>query len=205
MEGRWLNHHSWRQHARCDYVKKIPHQEIELSKREVEGTTEYQYSLSIPGCVRKHHRKHPIINRTDYSGAILSNTPTFLAYVKYMLCYHAWCHNLHLLPRELQQDYDMIDFGSKMIVWYFNSILYRGNKTCDTDTCKIHTQLHNSQSHCYFGDLMQYSTVCCSKLLPTDSKCKMTKNKRSQLYKHAFLRGNCLTFTIREKRSLQTV
>jgi hypothetical protein len=53
----------------------------------------------------------------------------------------------------------MIDIGSKMIMQYFDSILYRGDDTCDTDTCKIHTQLHNSQSHCYFGDLMQYSTA----------------------------------------------
>jgi hypothetical protein len=134
-----------------------PAQEIDLSKREVEVTTEYQYSLSIPGCVPKHCRKHPIISWTGYSGAVLSDTPTFLEYVEYMLCYHAWCHDSHLLPTELQHDYDMIDFGSKMTVQYFDSILYRGNDTCDTDTCKIHTQLHNSQSHCYFGDLMQYS------------------------------------------------
>jgi hypothetical protein len=85
--------------------------------------------------------------------------PTFLAYVEYMLCYHAWCHNLHLLPIELQQDYDMIDFGSKMLMQYFESILYMGDDTCDTNTCKIQTQLHNSRSHCYFGDLMQYSTA----------------------------------------------
>jgi hypothetical protein len=137
-----------------------PHQEIDLSKRDVEGTIEYQYSLSIPGCIPKHRRKHPpLIHGTGYSGAILSDMPTFLAYVKYMLCYHAWCHDSHLLPIELQQDYDLIDFGSRMLVRYFDSILYRSDDTCDTDTCKIHTQLHNSQSHCYFGDLMQDSTA----------------------------------------------
>jgi hypothetical protein len=131
-----------------------PHQEIDLSKREVEETIEHQYSLSTPGCVPKHHRKHPLINWMGYPGAMLSDMPTFLADVKYMLCYHAWCHNLHLLSIELQQDYDLIDSGSKMLMRYFDSILYRGDDTCDTDTCKIHTQLHNSQSHCYFGDLM---------------------------------------------------
>jgi hypothetical protein len=133
------------------------HQDIDLSKREVEGTIEYQYSLSIPRCVPKDCRKHRLINGTGYSGAILSDSHTFLSYVKYMLCYHAWCHDSHLLPVELQQDYDLIDFGSKMLVWYFDSILYRANNTSDTDTCKIHIQLHNSQSQCYFGDLMQYS------------------------------------------------
>jgi hypothetical protein len=42
-----------------------------------------------------------------------------------MLCYHAWCHDSHLLPIELQHEYDLIDFGSKMLVQYFDSILYR--------------------------------------------------------------------------------
>ncbi len=46
-----------------------------------------------------------------------------------------------------------------MLVRYFDSILYRGDDTCDTDTCKIQTQVHNSQSHYYFGNLMQYSTA----------------------------------------------
>ncbi len=55
-----------------------PHQQIDLSEREDEGTIEYQYSLSIPGCVLKHCKKHPLINGTGYSGAILSDTPTFL-------------------------------------------------------------------------------------------------------------------------------
>jgi hypothetical protein len=54
----------------------------------------------------------PLINGTGYSGAILSDMPTFLSYVEYMLFYHVWCHDLHLLPIELQQDYDLIDFGS---------------------------------------------------------------------------------------------
>jgi hypothetical protein len=110
-----------------------PHQEIDLSKRDIEGTIEYQYSLSIPGCISQHCRKPPLIHGKGYSGAILSDTSTFLAYVEYMLCYHAWCYDSHLLPVELQQEYDLIDFGSKMLMQYFDSILYRGDNTCDTD------------------------------------------------------------------------
>jgi hypothetical protein len=49
--------------------------------------------------------------------------PTFLAYVEYMLCYHAWCHNLHLLPIEQQEDYDLIDFGSKILMRNFDSTI----------------------------------------------------------------------------------
>jgi hypothetical protein len=140
--------------ARCklQLCHKSPSRDWPLQKR---GWRNYTVPMiSIPGCILKHHRKHPLINGTGYSRAVLLDMPTFLAYVKYMLCHHAWC-----LPIELQQDYDLIDFGSKMLVWYFDSILYRGDNTCDKDTCKIHTQLHNSQSHHYFGDLMQYSTA----------------------------------------------
>jgi hypothetical protein len=49
-----------------------PHREIDLSKRDVEGTIEYQHSLSIPGCIPKHRRKRPLIHGTGYAGAILS-------------------------------------------------------------------------------------------------------------------------------------
>jgi hypothetical protein len=93
-----------------------PHQEIDFPKRDIEGTIEYQYSLSIPGCIPKHHRTCPLIHGTGYSGVILSDMSTFLSHVKYMLCYHAWCHDSHLLPEELQQDYHLIDFGSRMLV-----------------------------------------------------------------------------------------
>lgn len=92
-------------------------------------------------------------------GAILSNTETFLAFIEFMLCYHAWCHYSHQLPKELQEHYALIDFASRMVIQFFSSILYRGNHSIDADTCKIHTQLHNQRTHAYFGDLMQYNTV----------------------------------------------
>jgi len=118
----------------------------------------YQYSLPISGCLPKHRRKRPKMKGLGFTGAVLSDTETFAAYVEYMLCYHAWCHYSHLLPRELQEDYELIDFASRMIVQYFDTILYRGDDSIDSDSGKIHTQLHNKWLHEYFGDLMQYNT-----------------------------------------------
>ena len=123
------------------------------------------------------------------------------------MCYHAWCHNLyllpnlHLLPIELQQDYDMIDFGSKMIMRYFDSILYRGNDTCDTDTCKIHTQLHNSQSHCYFGDLMQYSTAMGERGLKVWAKGILQTALKQGIDKFTYSTSSC----VRERMLLKTI
>ena len=45
------------------------------------------------------------------------------------------------------------------MVQYFDTIIYRGDDSVDSDTCKIHTQLHNRRSHAYFGDLMQYNSA----------------------------------------------
>jgi hypothetical protein len=44
-----------------------------------------------------------------------------------------------------------------MVVQYFDTIVYRGDDRVDSDTCKIHTQLHNAQIHKFLGDMMQYN------------------------------------------------
>jgi hypothetical protein len=44
-----------------------------------------------------------------------------------------------------------------MVVQYFDTIIYRGDDTVDSDTCKIHTQLHNARIHKFFGNTMQYN------------------------------------------------
>jgi hypothetical protein len=83
------------------------------------------------------------------------NADTFLVYVEYVLSYHAFCHHSHLLPRVLHEDYDLIDYASWMVGMYFDSILYQGDNTVNSDTCKIHIQLPNCQTLGYFGDHMQ--------------------------------------------------
>jgi hypothetical protein len=56
-------------------------------------------------------------------GTILSDTDMLLAYIEFMLCYHAWCHYSDQLSRELQEDYDLIDFASRMVMKYFHRII----------------------------------------------------------------------------------
>jgi hypothetical protein len=45
-----------------------------------------------------------------------------------------------------------------MVVQYFDTIIYHGNDLADTDTCKIHSQLHHSYTIARFGNPMQYNT-----------------------------------------------
>jgi hypothetical protein len=46
-----------------------------------------------------------------------------------------------------------------MVGMYFDSILYQGDNTINSNTCKIHIQLHNCQMLGYFGDHMQTNTA----------------------------------------------
>jgi hypothetical protein len=46
-----------------------------------------------------------------------------------------------------------------MVVQYFDTIVYRGDDTVDSDMCKIHTQLHNAQIYKFLGNTMQYNTA----------------------------------------------
>ena len=116
------------------------------------------HSVPLPLCVNKHWRKKPKISGKGFTGAILSDTKTFILFVEYVLCYHAWCHHSYLLPKDVLSDIDSVDYGTRLVVQYFDTIMYRGDTSTDSDTCKLHSQLHVSRMLEYFGDLMQYNS-----------------------------------------------
>jgi hypothetical protein len=62
------------------------------------------------------------------------------------------------LPIDLQEDFELIAFSLAMVAQYFDTIIYHGNDLVDTDTCKIHSQLHYSYTIARFGNPMQYNT-----------------------------------------------
>ena len=118
----------------------------------------YNHTVPVPNCVRKHLRKKPKVDGSGFTGAILCKSDTFVTFVEYLLCYHAWCHYSYLLPKLSQADYDTVDFGSMVVVQYFDTFVYRGDTSTDSDTCKMHSQLHVKRMIDYFGDLMQYNS-----------------------------------------------
>jgi hypothetical protein len=97
---------------------------INFTANNAKDTVKYQYSIPIAGCIPKHHRRHPAIKGNGYMGAVLSGTKTFVSFIEYVLCYHAWCHYSHQLPRELQENYELINYASRMVVQYFDTIPY---------------------------------------------------------------------------------
>jgi len=146
--------------SKASIRRNLPSRTVDVNAVEEAGlqySVRYQRSLDIRGTVPKHCRAKPVVKGSGYTGAILSDMDSFEAFVEMLLCYHALCHKYQDLPRELQEDLELIDFASRMIVQYFDTILYRGDDSVDSDTCKIHSQLHTYLIE-LFGNLMQYNT-----------------------------------------------
>jgi len=57
----------------------------------------------------------------------------------------------------MQEDYALISSATGMVVQYFDTVVYRGDDSVDSNTCKIHSQLHTHVID-YFGNPMQYNT-----------------------------------------------
>lgn len=112
-------------------------------------------SLPIHGTVEKHRRKKPKVKGSGYTGAVLSDTDTFVAFLELMLTYHAWCHFSGTLSREEQEDYELINFGRRTLVQTFDAVIYRGDNSVDSALGKLHTQLHDSTK--LFGDQMGHN------------------------------------------------
>jgi hypothetical protein len=98
----------------------------------------YQHLLDLEGCLPKQCHQKPKVKGSGFTGAVLSDSATFLSLVELMLCYHAWCHHSSKFPVELQEDKELASFLAGALVQYFDTIIYRGDDTVDTDTCKIH-------------------------------------------------------------------
>jgi hypothetical protein len=84
----------------------------------------YQHSLDLEGCLPKHRCMKLKVKGSGFTGAILSDSATFLSLVELMLCYHAWFHISSKLPAELQEDTELVSFSAGAVVQYFDTIIY---------------------------------------------------------------------------------
>jgi len=142
----------------------------------------YHHSFPIDGCVEKHRRKRQKVDKGGKSAAVLGPPEHFVYFIEYLLCYHAWCHYGYKLRDELRNDTDLIDYGSRLLVTYVDTFIYRGDDTTDTDTCKLHSQSHNTRTYKRFGDLMQYDCGQCERGLKFWGKFPaLTARKHGQM------------------------
>ena len=74
--------------------------------------------------------------------------------MEYLLSFHAFCRYSYTLPVEIQDDFDLIDFGSRTIIQYFEKLVYRGDDSVDSRTTKVHANKRVVQNHGSLGTCM---------------------------------------------------
>jgi hypothetical protein len=84
-------------------LHELPSRDIDTNDaKSSEEQVKHQQLLAIFGCIPKHRWKKPVVKCSGYTGAVLSDMPTFTVLVEYLLCFHAWCHYSSNLPIDCQ-------------------------------------------------------------------------------------------------------
>ena len=127
--------------------------------------------LPVEGTVPKHYRRKPKRKGVGSTAAILTtDIRCFLHFMEYLLSFHAFCRYSFTLPAVLQDDIDLIDFGSRTIVQYYEKLVYRGDDSVDSRTTKVHANKRVGQNHKYLGSCMHADCQTGERLLKTKAK-----------------------------------
>lgn len=127
--------------------------------------------IPVVGTVPKHYRQKPKIKGVGATSAILTeDTTSFLFFLEYLLCFHAFCRYSFTLPRKMQDNIELIDFGSRTLVQYFEKMVYRGDDSVDSRTTKVHANKRAGLNHQCLGSCMHADCQTGERLLKTKAK-----------------------------------
>jgi len=111
--------------------------------------------IPINGTVQKHYCQKPKTKGVGGTSAILAeDIKSFVYFLEYFLCFHAFCRYSYTLPSKLQEQEEVIDFGSRTVVQYFEKMVYHGDDSVDSRTTKIHANKRVGQNHKCLGACM---------------------------------------------------
>lgn len=124
---------------------------------------------AISGTVPKH-----FYQKTGAKGktcAILSeDSRSFVFFLEYMLCFHAFCKYSYTLPDELRTDNHLIDYGSRSLIEYYSKIIYRGDESVDCRTTKVHSNIRAGFNYILLGSCIHADCQTGERLLKTKAK-----------------------------------
>ena len=162
----------------------------EPSSTENANQIPFDFSLPIEGVVKKHRLVKPKSEGDGNTSAVLCDTKSFAFFLEYCLCFQSYCHYGHLLPLSDRGDLSVVDFGARRIVSYFDTFIYRGDNTCDSDTCKMHCQIRTASNIKKFGDMMQTNCNMGERGLRSWAKHISITAQKQGYHKFSFQTGN---------------
>ena len=154
---------------------------LPLPSEKIKRKIPFDFSMKIDGVIKKHRLLRPKREGEGNTSAVLCNTKFLMFFVEYCLCFHSYCHYGHLLPYSYRSDLQTVDYGARKVIRYFDTLVYRGDNTCDMDTCKVHTQLRTKRNIEMTGDPMQTSCNGCERGLKSWAK-NISKTAQKQGY-----------------------
>jgi|GEM_PF-4704884 hypothetical protein len=127
--------------------------------------------VPIEGTVQKHYRRKPKRKGVGSSAAILTkDVKTFVYFLEYLLCFHAFCRYSFTLPPEFQDNFDLINFGCQTLIRYYEKLVYRGDNTLDSRTTKVHANKRVGLNHKCLRSCMHADCQTGERLLKTKAK-----------------------------------
>jgi hypothetical protein len=126
--------------------------------------------IGVKKVAKKHLRDKPKVDGLGPTSAVMSDMPSLLLYLEYVLVFHSFCKYSHSLPPELRNATDLIDSSGRNLILYFNQMIYRGDNSLDSRTTKIHAQKRTGLNYLAICCLMHASCELGERLLKTEAK-----------------------------------
>jgi hypothetical protein len=154
-------------------VNFIPTDITELVKKAMSSDSyvlNHGRSHGIPNVIQKHYREKPKIKGDGSTSAVLCDVNSLVLFLEYVLCYHSFCKYSSSLPPVLRDSFEVVDYGGRNVIRYFEKMIYRGDNSLDARTTKVHAQLRTGQNHRDLGSTQHSSCDTGERLLKTEAK-----------------------------------
>jgi hypothetical protein len=124
----------------------------------------------IQNVIPKHYREKPKIKGEGSSSAVLSDDKSLVLFIEYVLCFHSFSKYSSSLPHHLRDDFELVDYGGRNLIRYFEKMIYRGDNSLDARTTKIHAQKRTGLNYNRILSMNHTSCETGERMLKTEAK-----------------------------------
>jgi hypothetical protein len=124
----------------------------------------------IPNVTPKHYREKPKTKGEGNTSAVLSDVSSLAIFLEFAECYHSHCKYSSSLPPDLRDSFDIVEYGGRNLIRYFEKMIYRGDNSVDARTTKVHAQMRTGQNYKSQRNVQHSTCATGERLLKTEAK-----------------------------------
>jgi hypothetical protein len=153
-----------------DDIVQLVHDAFNIEKRRKKGVLSKSRFGTVGKIKPKHLRDKPKLDGQGSTSAVLCNGISLIFFLEYVLCYQSFCKYSSNLPPELRNSFEVVEFGGRSLIRYFERMIYRGDNTLDARTTKTHAQMRTGWNYLAILSLMHATCETGERLLKTEAK-----------------------------------